>query len=167
MRSGCELSPWEFLTANDLTEAASIQVAEAIVADFDVEAAISQAEEAALGREVDKGKIHDDEDDLPLQDESPLSYFDTVHGEMRKLKRLKHEKKHKVDSVTQSTQQLGPCIMTAPGSTEAPEVVAALADVDTLWRGNSGYQVGNICVGPREKHEYTFEDPYIQKMHYI
>ncbi|KZT18463.1 hypothetical protein NEOLEDRAFT_1184290, partial [Neolentinus lepideus HHB14362 ss-1] len=76
MHSGCELSPWEFLTADDLTEAASIQVAEAIIADFDMEAAIGQAEEAALGREVDEGKISDDEDDLPLQDESPLSYFD-------------------------------------------------------------------------------------------
>ncbi|KZT26001.1 hypothetical protein NEOLEDRAFT_1177825 [Neolentinus lepideus HHB14362 ss-1] len=157
-------SPWEFLTADDLTEAASIQVTEAIVADFDVEAAISQAEEAALAREVDEGKISDDEDDLPLQYESPLSYFDTTP---RPPRLFMHEKKHKVDSVTQSMQQLGLCIVTAPGSTKAPEVVTALADVDTLWHGNSGYQVGNICVGPQEKHEYTFEDPDIQKMCYI
>ncbi|KZT16984.1 hypothetical protein NEOLEDRAFT_1184858 [Neolentinus lepideus HHB14362 ss-1] len=108
---------------------ASIQVAEAIIADFDVEAAIGQAEEAVLAREVDERKISDDKDDLPLQDESPLSYFD--------------------------------------GSTKAPEVIAALADVDTLQHGNSGYQVGNIHVGPWEKHEYTFEDPDIQKMCYI
>ncbi|KZT18060.1 hypothetical protein NEOLEDRAFT_1184618, partial [Neolentinus lepideus HHB14362 ss-1] len=147
-RSGCELSPWEFLTANDLTEAASIQVAEAIVADFDVEAAIGQAEEAALGREVDKGKIRDDEDDLPLQDESLLSYFD---GEAYLSANT--------PSLTINDRP--------PWSTKAPEVVAALADVDTLRRGNSGYQAGNIRVGPREKHEYTFEDPDIQKMRYI
>ncbi|KZT16981.1 hypothetical protein NEOLEDRAFT_1184861 [Neolentinus lepideus HHB14362 ss-1] len=172
MHSGCELSPWEFLTADDLTEAASIQVAEAIIADFDMEAAIGQAEEAALGREVDEGKISDDEDDLPLQDESPLSYFDgEAYLSANTLSLTINDRppcwQHHAHPGCSCMQQLGPCIVTAPGSTKAPEVIAALADVDTLWCGNSGYEVGNIHVGPWEKHEYTFEDPDIQKMRYI